>query len=199
MASKEDYYIIISSALIHAFFLILALYILNKSLLPNLFLKSYKKRNVTELNIYIDEINKYINNIITNFYNEIGKPKESNIDFSSKIRQFVKTKLNNFDYSKIKIDENAEKKRQKNNKKLFKIGKNFIIVFGTLLFSFIIIYYILNKKHLSKYNIIVELSISFILTIILLFSYETYFIYSFSFNILNYNIPTMINNMFNIH
>lgn len=201
---KETIYISITSSLIHAFFLVLALYIVNKKFIIEFFIKKYANSFSYFIKFYIrTTINKYFEQIVkvaklTNdpkLIKQINKFRDKIED--SIINQVKKTLTKNKDdmVNTIEIDEEKVKRDAENNENKYKIARGFIIGFGVALVIFLVGFYILYKDSINSYNAFMEILISFILTVVILFGYQVFFIFGFIFNYIDYKVPTILKNM----
>lgn len=196
--NKEDIYVSISSSLIHAFFLVLALYLINKDVLINLFNKKYAVNANKNVSIYINSLTDLIFSKIfpeTEENDLTNKDKEKNkLEIKKFVAQYVKENKHSI-LDNVKVDRERNKKKEEHNNKLYAISKYIIIAFGVALGVFLIGYYIYARKEINIYNSGFEILFSLILTIIILGIYEVYFIGDFVFRFIDYKIPKLLTNI----
>jgi len=182
----DKIYVIVSTALIHLFFLVLALFIVYKYYLDKVFINKYTSQ-------FINNYNKLIDIIVNNLY--LDEEFKLLLQHLNLDKQEVKNELTEKLNSKISSLQLLDNKYTSDkDTKLLLIPK---ISIGILGFVFVMFVVLFKYKYRNKYNLntsLFEIILSFTLTLILVFLYQYYLINNFFVDAIYLQIPELIKN-----
>lgn len=180
----DKIYVVVSTALIHLFFLVLALFIVYKYYLDKVFINKYTSQ-------FISNYNRLVDIIVNNLYLDTDfKPllESSNLN-KQEVKNELKQKLG-YKISSLQLLDN--KYTSDEDKRKLLIPKLAIAMLGFIFIVFVISFkYIYRTKYNLNYSLL-EIILSFTLTLILVFLYQYYLINNFFVDAIYLQIPKLI-------
>lgn len=180
----ETFYVVISSTLIHLFFLVLALFIVYKYYLDKVFIEKYTKQ--FKKNYY-----RFIEIVVSNIYKDQDLElimEETNTTQSELITE-IKTELSNKISSINLMDPEHESSKDKN---ILLIPKYSIIILGLVFIVFVLLFKKIYGKRINLNYSLLEIILSFTITLILVFIYQYYLIHEFLVDVIYLQVPKLL-------
>lgn len=183
MSAIETIYVIASSTLIHLFFLVLALFIVYKYYLDQIFIDKYTAN-------FKHNYNRFIEILIDNYYKDedFGMLME-NLEIS---KQEVKTEIKEQMDNKLSNMNTEPRKESEKDKHLLFVPKASILILGIALISFVFIYKRVYGKYMNLNYSLLEIILSFTITAVLVFIYQYYLIHEFLVDVIYLRIPRLL-------
>ena len=180
----ETIYVVISSTLIHLFFLVLALFIVYKYYLDKVFIEKYTKQ-------FIKNYYRFIEIVVSNIYKDKDLDlimKEANTTQTELITEINKELTNKISNIQLMEPENESKQ----DKTILLIPKYSIIFLGILFIIFVLLFKKIYGKYINLNYSFIEIILSFTITLILVFIYQYYLIHEFLVDVIYLQVPKLI-------